>query len=374
MIQLTKQPTLKKHGQIFCGAAASRLLLLLLGFIMLKITNNSRSLAAIFSTASDTPHYLYLAENWYATTGDKANLLVFYPLYPLLIKIVHFFVRNYTFAGLLISYICFGVASCYLYDLLRLDYDKPRSIDGLMAFWLFPFGFFYMAVFTESLFVMLTVMALYYTRKHNWLAVGITGLLAAATRTQGILVLVPAVIEIIYAARERFLQKEKWFSPSMLYILLIPVGYLSYLILNKIYGGSFTKFLEYQSAAPWYNSAQWIGNNITQQVGMAKDHFYLSLIIYWPEILLFFVAAGIIFYGIKHRANSLYLAYLGVYTATSYLHGWLISGPRYFMACAAVYLIFAEIKNESARRFILFMLALWLMLFNYLWFSGQAIM
>ena len=44
------------------------------------------------------------------------------------------------------------------------------------------------------------------------------------------------------------------------------------------------------------------------------------------------------------------------------------------MACAAVYLIFAEIKNESARRFILFMLALWLMLFNYLWFSGQAIM
>lgn len=118
MIQLTKQPTLKKHGQIFCGAVASRLLLLLLGFIMLKITNNSRSLAAIFSIASDTPHYLYLAENWYATTGDKANLLVFYPLYPLLIKIVHFFVRNYTFAGLLISYICFGVASCYLYDLL----------------------------------------------------------------------------------------------------------------------------------------------------------------------------------------------------------------------------------------------------------------
>lgn len=369
-----KYPELKKHGAIFGGAVISRLLLLLLGYIFLKMTGNSRTIPEIFSTASDTPHYLYLAENWYTSTGEKANLLVFYPLYPLLIKIVQFFVRNYTFAGVLISFVCFGIASCYLYNLLGMDYDKKRSMDGLLAFWLFPFGFFYMAVFTESLFVMLTVMSLYYTRKHNWLAVGIIGLLAAATRTQGILVFVPALIELLFTARERSLQKEKWFSPKMLYILLIPVGYLCYLILNKIYGGSFTKFLEYQAAAPWYNSAQWIGNNITQQIGMAKEHFYLSLIIYWPQVLLFFVAIVMLFYGVKKKINTLYLAYLGVYTATSYLSGWLISGPRYFMGCMAIYLIFAHIENQTVRRALLFVMGLLLMLFNVLWFSGQAIM
>ena len=32
-----------------------------------------------FTTAGDSPHYLFLAENGYPRTGEQSNLLVFYP-------------------------------------------------------------------------------------------------------------------------------------------------------------------------------------------------------------------------------------------------------------------------------------------------------
>ena len=41
-----------------------------------------------FTVAGDAPHYLYLAEHFYATAGEKINLIVFYPLYPFLVGLL----------------------------------------------------------------------------------------------------------------------------------------------------------------------------------------------------------------------------------------------------------------------------------------------
>ena len=32
----------------------------------------------------DAPHYVAIAKNWYVNTGDAANFIVFFPLYPIL--------------------------------------------------------------------------------------------------------------------------------------------------------------------------------------------------------------------------------------------------------------------------------------------------
>ena len=44
-------------------------------------------LEARFTTAGDAPHYLFLATEGYQATGEQANLIVFYPLYPLLMRL-----------------------------------------------------------------------------------------------------------------------------------------------------------------------------------------------------------------------------------------------------------------------------------------------
>ena len=42
-----------------------------------------------FTTAGDSPHYLLLAREGYAAEGDAAKYIVFYPLYPLAVRLMH---------------------------------------------------------------------------------------------------------------------------------------------------------------------------------------------------------------------------------------------------------------------------------------------
>ncbi|MCW4031638.1 MAG: hypothetical protein NWE80_04665, partial [Candidatus Bathyarchaeota archaeon] len=38
----------------------------------------------------DSPHYMYIAQNGYVNEGDPANFIVFFPLYPLLVRLITF--------------------------------------------------------------------------------------------------------------------------------------------------------------------------------------------------------------------------------------------------------------------------------------------
>ena len=38
----------------------------------------------------DAPHYVAIAKNGYVNTGDAANFIVFFPLYPILIRLFTF--------------------------------------------------------------------------------------------------------------------------------------------------------------------------------------------------------------------------------------------------------------------------------------------
>ena len=71
-------------------------------------------LEARFTTAGDAPHYLFLATEGYQATGEQANLIVFYPLYPLLMRLLSFVTGNAAISGVLISQISFSAASVVL--------------------------------------------------------------------------------------------------------------------------------------------------------------------------------------------------------------------------------------------------------------------
>ena len=55
---------------------------------------------------TDSQHYLNIAEHGYVNTGDDRLLIVFFPLYPLLVRGVHFIVQNYLVSGLIVSNLC----------------------------------------------------------------------------------------------------------------------------------------------------------------------------------------------------------------------------------------------------------------------------
>lgn len=376
---LTETPQIPKHKKInfenwiWIGllALAARWLIYVVSY---WIDGNSPSfwelIQNVFAISGDSPHYLYLAEHGYTAIGEKANLIVFYPLYPFLMKIFNVVFRNYFVSGIVVSNLAFALAACMFYELLRLDFDNEHSISGLVLMIVAPFSMFYSAIFTESVFVLCTVLCLYFMRTKKTLWMAIFGFLACLSRTQGVILFVCALIPVA----SDLIKKKKFNIKELIGAFIIPLGFLIYLLMNKVLFDNWFQYLEFQAAPPWYNTAQWFGKTLSYSYDMGLAYPGLSKFIYWPQLALFFIGTLAIFFGIYKKVRTEYLVYLGAYIFTCYTHGWLISGSRYMCACLPLYIIFASTKNKYVRySFIVISIVLCLCYTNW-WLQGQSIM
>ena len=364
-----KKEDIKIFAIVFFAGILSRLLLFGAGVLLLKLFGDNKVNLEYLAQFSDAPHYMEIAKNGYTAVGEHANKIVFYPLFPILLRIFSTFIGSYPITGLVISYAAFGVASAYMYKLMRIDYDTEKSLDALLLLFMAPYGMFFCSIHTESLFVMLSVMTVYYARKENWLAAGIVGFFAALSKTQGMLLVVPVVYEVIICCT-----RDKRFNLKSLFSLLIPLGFVVYLCINKAVQGDFFAFMEHQAAAPWYNSAKWVSEGIATSFGVGVQNFSLSLIIYHPQIIMFFLSVAAIFVGLYKKVRTSYLAFLGVYILETYLQGWMISGPRYVASCFVIYIVMAAIDNRFIK-YIMYLVSGLLCLFAMaLWLAGYPIM
>ncbi len=364
----------KRLVTIFIIAVLSRYFLLWLGYMGLVLTNGCsdgffKHLYEHFIQTGDSGHYINIAENWYASSGEDAKYIVFYPLYPILMRIVQTVVRSYFAAGLIVSDVCFGAACCYLYKIVEMDFDGGKARDAVFLLAAAPFGIFFCGIFTESLFFMLTAAGLYYIRKRNWIAAGIAGCLCSFTRTNGIVLLFAAGIVIIGE-----IIKSRKFNKKYLFALLIPVGMLAYFAINKAVQGDWLIFMQHEAAAPWYNSPGWYDETIATTWNMAQEHFSLSLIIYYPQLIMLAIGIASLFFAIKKGLPIEYIVYGGAYMAMAYMHGWMISGSRYMMCCVPLYIIFASIKSQNVRTAIMAVSAFLCVIIATLLWQGQAIM
>lgn len=165
--------------------------------------------------------YKLIAEQGYGGPPPNDAFPAFWPLYPWLMAIGSQLTGvSVETAGWVISHVVFLVALTLLYRLVALDFDRPTARRTLLALALFPTAFFFSAVYTESLFLMLAVGALLAARQGNWLLAGILGALTALTRFQGMLLLVP--FAVLFVQQHRF-DLRRWF-PNALFAALPILG------------------------------------------------------------------------------------------------------------------------------------------------------
>ena len=69
-----------------------------------------------------------------------------------------------------------------------------------------------------------------------------------------------------------------------------------------------------------------------------------------------------------------YVVYALAYVIASFLHGWLISGPRYLTSLPAVYILAAQIKNRTVRYALLFFCGMCAVMVTTLFMKGYSIM
>lgn len=320
-----------------------------------------------FTGEGDAPRYIFMAENGYVRSGEYVNNIVFYPLYPLFIRFFSLLLGGRTaLAGLIISQFCYGMASVVLQKLATKDCTHPGF--ALLCFWFYPFGFFGLGVFTEGLFLLLSISALYCLRCRRWWAAAILAFFCTLTRTQGILLLIPGVYEAIRAWR-----RNGWNRRFLLLLSPIPAFFL-YLCINKFVCGDFFAYQHYESIAPWWQTPQWLGETVAQQFSMAIGNQGVAKWIYWPQLFLYFIAAALLFAGFCKKLPSSFLLYGTAYLGMCYTASWLISGGRYLLGCVPLFLSLGKLKSPWLRLGIFavelvffFQYALWFM-------QGQCIM
>ena len=162
----------------------------------------------------DAVHYLDIASRGYYGTD-----MAFFPLYPALINFVGRFIGNDLIAGLLISNIALFFGLLFFYKLAEHQFNRQVAHRAIFYMSIFPTSFFFSAVYTESLFFALTVASFYYIREHKWLTAGLIGALAALTRSEGVLLVVPFGIELVAAARTTPL--KRFFAPARMQRVLV---------------------------------------------------------------------------------------------------------------------------------------------------------
>jgi Gpi18-like mannosyltransferase len=92
------------------------------------------------------------------------------------------------------SLACF-VAFVYLLKLVSLEFGEESAKRTLLYLAVYPMSFFLLAVYTESLFLAFTVAAFYHARRGQWTFAGAAAFLAALTRVNGILLVLPIAYE-----------------------------------------------------------------------------------------------------------------------------------------------------------------------------------
>jgi hypothetical protein len=152
----------------------------------------------------DAAHYIAVARYGY---GDPVSPspdggIGFFPLYPLLMRAVAVVTGQtdsnggLAVIGIALSMIMF-LASIAVFARLAaefLPYDDARF--AIMLFALAPFAFFYTAAYTESLFVLEVLGAIWYARRGQWWRAAIVAAAASATRLVGLSV----IGGVVYAA------------------------------------------------------------------------------------------------------------------------------------------------------------------------------
>lgn len=180
----------------------------------------------------DSVWYLDIARAGYFSRTSSS----YFPLYPLLMHAGATVFGSYLVVGVLISIGSALVALYLLYLLARLDLSEQAARTTVLLVAFFPTAFFLSAVYTEALFLMLTVGAVYAARRDRWLIASLLGGLAASSRSAGVLIAVPLAFMYFYGPRgARPNSVAAWwrpryrFSRSSLWLLLIPAGLAAYL-------------------------------------------------------------------------------------------------------------------------------------------------
>lgn len=363
-------PTLHEYGAfVVILFLLSRLMFILLGGIAVYFRSGVRFPAYLSGLSGywihwDARHYLTLAEDWYVNTGDDRLKLVFYPLYPAVVRAVNLVFRNTAFSAYLTANLALLGSGLLLYRVVAQESGAACGRRAVFFLMFCPLGFYFSVPYTESLFLLTTLAALDFARRKRWFGALLMGALSALTRSLGMLTAVCIFYEMLRGAAPSISGRParqlvqptflKRMGVSALLCCTVALGFGAYLLLNYQVSGDPFRFLEYQ-ASNWSQEFGSLRNTLSYTFENAlyfHDQGYRTGV--WIPQLLYLFGVLAIMLACANRIRPAYGAYALLYVYMAYAPTWLLSGPRYLTALFALYPMLAVL---SRRRWSFLLLA-----------------
>jgi hypothetical protein len=246
----------------------------------------------------DSVWYLAIAHGGY---DHESARTAFFPLYPLVTRGLGVVLGSDLVAGVIVSLLAFGVALALLYRLVAIELGERRAELTVMLLAFCPVAYFFSAVYSESLFLALSVGSIFAARIGRWGSAGLLGGLAAASRNSGIVLVVPLVLLYLYGPRADRIAAAQLRSgrlgallprhpvrPSIAWIALVPAGlglYIGWLALK--YGDGLAPFRAQQV---WFRHFAGPFGGVWDGAVAAWDG--LRQIVHGPPPPIYFTKAG----------------------------------------------------------------------------------
>ncbi len=163
----------------------------------------------------DTLNYIHIAQFGY----DQMPMVVFYPLYPLLIRLLAPVFHDPLVAALLISTIATFFLFWGLLLLVRLDFGERVAIRTVLFYALWPASFILFCGYAESLVLALIVWSIYFAKTGRWWLAGLLGCVAPLARIVGALVVPVFAVLVVRERRWRNL----WAALPLLGVAAYPL-------------------------------------------------------------------------------------------------------------------------------------------------------
>ncbi|MDX6413142.1 MAG: hypothetical protein QOH23_552 [Gaiellaceae bacterium] len=192
----------------------------------------------------DSDFFLRIAQHGYDDSSAA-----FAPLYPALVAVLgRVFFGHYIVAGLVVSLLCCLGSFLLLYRLAASRLGAESAARSVLYLAVFPMALFLQAVYSESLFLLLSLAAFALAERGRFAGAGAAAGLAILTRAAG-LALLPALAVFAWRHRERIRALGKL-------ALALPVAAIYPLVLWQQVGDPFA-FSDAQDR--WHRHLSWAG-------------------------------------------------------------------------------------------------------------------
>lgn len=296
----------------------------------------------------DGVHYLSIAGNGY----NNENL-GFFPLFPIAIRAGstifgtgEAFDATQFFVGFFISNFAFFIALLVLYKLIELDYPIKTARLAILFLLVFPTSFYFGSIYSESLFLLVTLFSFYFIRRKQTPLSSLVGFFAAITRLIGIVIL-PAIIYEIFEQEKRI---KKWLT-SILPLLIVPSGLVGYAYFNWLKAGDVLSFIKAHGNIGTSRSVENIVvipqtlfryGKILLNLPLSQFEWWIALL----ELATFIFVAFLLFYAWKKGVRFSYILFALMAFLIPVSSGTFTGLPRYVLVLFPIFIALALVQNK----------------------------